>query len=264
MIILKCVIYFKTSGSVLQTLHLAVAEFLRPLSLLYHALTLVPPPEALKDPSVQEFEPLCRYLGFMPTLVDFLSGSCVEKLFVLWSSALGNISKGDLIKQPVLKNVFVKLPEDFSELINSVANFRCPSVSINDRSASSPSLCLICGLLLCSQSYCCQRTINGVTIGACSRHVTSCTGPSGGIFLRIRDSQVVLLTSRERGCLYSAPYVDRYGETDPGFRRGNPLYLNHELFAKLENLWITQSVAEEVINQYELDHRNLGFEWAHF
>lgn len=35
---------------------------------------------------------------------------------------------------------------------------------------------------------------------------------------RIRDSQIVLLTSRERGCLLPAPYVDSYGETDPGFR----------------------------------------------
>lgn len=30
------------------TLHKAVIEFLRPMALLYHAITLVPPPEALK------------------------------------------------------------------------------------------------------------------------------------------------------------------------------------------------------------------------
>ncbi|VDN45294.1 unnamed protein product [Gongylonema pulchrum] len=63
------------------TLYTAVLEFLRPISLLYHAVTLVPPPEALKDPSVHEFEPLCRYLGFAPSVAGFLTDSCVETLF---------------------------------------------------------------------------------------------------------------------------------------------------------------------------------------
>lgn len=35
---------------------------------------------------------------------------------------------------------------------------------------------------------------------------------------RIRDSQVILLTSRARGCFHAAPYVDEFGETDFGFR----------------------------------------------
>ncbi|VDK88807.1 unnamed protein product [Onchocerca ochengi] len=247
-----------------KTLHTAVLEFLRPLSLLYHALTLVPPPEALKDPSVNEFEPLCRYLGFTPSLGEFLGGPCVEKLFTLWTSSQGDRSGVNFVRQPVLENTFIQLPEDFSELINYAANFRCPSIPIDDRSSSAPTLCLLCGSLLCSQSYCCQRTVNGITLGACSYHLKSCTGSSGGVFLRIRDSQIVLLTSRERGCLFSAPYLDGYGETDPGFRRGNPLHLSHELYAKLEDLWLNQSIAEEVANQYEINHRNIGLEWHHF
>ncbi|EJD74645.1 E3 ubiquitin-protein ligase UBR2 [Loa loa] len=247
-----------------MTLHTAVLEFLRPLSLLYHALTLVPPPEALKDPFVNEFEPLCRYLGFTPSLGEFFSSPCVEKLFTLWTSSQGDRSGRSFVRQPVLENGFVELPEDFSELINYAASFRCPSIPIDDRSSSAPSLCLLCGSLLCSQSYCCQRTVNGITLGACSYHLKMCTGSSGGVFLRIRDSQIVLLTSRERGCLLPAPYVDGYGETDPGFRRGNPLHLSHELYAKLENLWLNQSIAEEVANQYEIDHRNIGLEWHHF
>ncbi|VDK79468.1 unnamed protein product [Litomosoides sigmodontis] len=247
-----------------KTLHTAILEFLRPLSLLYYALTLVSPPEALKDPSVNEFEPLCRYLGFTPSICEFLGGQCVEKLFTLWASSQGDRSLGNFIRQPVLENAFVQLPEDFSELINQAADFRCPSVPIDDRSSSAPSLCLLCGSLLCSQSYCCQRTVNGITLGACSYHLKTCTGSSGGVFLRIRDSQIVLLTSRERGCLLPAPYVDAYGETDSGFRRGNPLHLSYELYAKLENLWLNQSIAEEVANQYEIDHRNIGLEWHHF
>ncbi|VDK61903.1 unnamed protein product [Gongylonema pulchrum] len=42
------------------------------------------------------------------------------------------------------------------------------------------------------------------------------------------------------------------------------MHLNHELYAKLENLWLNQAIAEEVVNQYEIDHRNIGFEWQHF
>ncbi|VDO47251.1 unnamed protein product, partial [Onchocerca flexuosa] len=181
-----------------------------------------------------------------------------------WTSSQGDKSGVNFVRQPVLENTFIQLPEDFSELINHAANFRCPSIPIDDRSSSAPTLCLLCGSLLCSQSYCCQRTVNGITLGACSYHLKSCTGSSGGVFLRIRDSQIVLLTSRERGCLFSAPYLDGYGETDPGFRRGNPLHLSHELYAKLEDLWLNQSIAEEVANQYEINHRNIGLEWHHF
>lgn len=42
------------------------------------------------------------------------------------------------------------------------------------------------------------------------------------------------------------------------------MHLSHELYAKLENLWLNQSIGEEVANQYEIDHRNIGLEWHHF
>jgi hypothetical protein len=29
-------------------------------------------------------------------------------------------------------------------------------------------------------------------------------------------------------------------------------------------LWLHQQVAEEVVNQYEINYRNLAFEWQHF
>ena len=32
------------------------------------------------------------------------------------------------------------------------------------------------------------------------------------------------LADKEHGCFYSPPYVDDYGETDEGLRRGNPLF----------------------------------------
>ena len=41
-------------------------------------------------------------------------------------------------------------------------------------------------------------------------------------------------------------YVDEFGETDPGFRRGNPMHLNMELYWKLQRVWMYQEIAEEV------------------
>lgn len=82
-----------------KRLYATATEFLRPLAILYNALTLVPPPEALKgwmsrrnavystilvvDPSLHEFEPLCRYLGLPHRLQDLLEGPLVDHLFTM-------------------------------------------------------------------------------------------------------------------------------------------------------------------------------------
>ncbi|PIO74246.1 hypothetical protein TELCIR_03751 [Teladorsagia circumcincta] len=145
------------------TLVEATLSLLRPLALFYHALTLVNPPEALKDPSVDEFEPLCRYMGLPSHLTELLDGLAIEQLFDM-----------------------------------------------------------------------------------------------------IRDCAIVLMTTRNRGCFRPAPYVDEFGEADQGFRRGNPLHLNEELYHKLRQLWLQQGIAEEVVNQYEIDHRNMQYDWGHF
>ncbi|VDK50488.1 unnamed protein product [Anisakis simplex] len=218
-----------------QLISLGVVEFLRPLALFYHAITLVPPPEALKDPSLNEFDPLCRYLGLPNQLIDMLRGPCVQRLFAQWSLQQTVVPVPDIVNQPVLENRLVKLPQDFADLINDASTFKCPSIQMDEHVSSIPTLCLKIklNLIFCS-------------------------------FDRIRDSQVILLTSRARGCFHAAPYVDEFGETDFGFRRGNPLHLNEELYAKLEHIWLHQSICEEVVDQYEIDQRNIAFEWQHF
>lgn len=59
--------------------------------------------------------------------------------------------------------------------------WRCPK-SGGDKSRA-PTLCLVCGTLLCSQSYCCQTELEGEDVGACTAHTYSC-GSGVGIFLR--------------------------------------------------------------------------------
>ncbi|KHJ84734.1 hypothetical protein OESDEN_15549 [Oesophagostomum dentatum] len=240
----------------------ATLSLLRPAALFYHALTLVNPPEALKDPSVDEFEPLCRYMGLPYHLVELLDGVAVEQLFDMWSAAIPP-NPHSIVRQPVRATQLVDLPYDYSEVIHMASAFRCPSIPLDENAANVPTMCLVCGQILCSQSYCCQKQIGKESTGACRYHMIHCSGPMG-IFLRIRDCAIVLMTTRNRGCFRPAPYVDEFGEADQGFRRGNPLHLNEELYHKLRQLWLQQGISEEVVNQYEIDHRNMQYDWGHF
>lgn len=121
------------------------------------------------------------------------------------------------VRRPVEPRLLVDLPYDYTDLVNRAAQFRCPSVKTDGMSGSMVNMCLVCGELLCSQGYCCQKMLGRKPIGSCTYHMLYCTGNSG-MFLRIRECQVIFLTSSKRGCIKTAPYVDEFGETDWGFR----------------------------------------------
>lgn len=67
------------------------------------------------------------------------------------------------------------------DLLLILAWSRCPK-SGGDKSRA-PTLCLVCGTMLCSQSYCCQTELEGEDVGACTAHTFAC-GAGVGIFLR--------------------------------------------------------------------------------
>ncbi|KAF7638113.1 E3 ubiquitin-protein ligase [Meloidogyne graminicola] len=207
-------------------LHSATINFLRPLAILYNCITLVPPPESLKDPSLDGFVPLCRYLGLPSTLLEIFNGPGVEHLFRIWSQNVIEVIPHSL---PLQVNQLIILPENFAELINMSANFKCPI--IGEITPMVPTLCLCCGEILCSHSFCCETEIAGRKFGACAYHLTQCHG-STGIFLRIRECQIFFLYiagESVRGCFKSAPYVDEFGETDPGFRFIKSTYARENL-----------------------------------
>lgn len=173
-------------------------SLLRPIALLYHFITLVDPPEALKDPSINSSEALFRYLALPPKMEEQIGGPLVENLFAMWSSSIPKdpSQKRDLVVQPVRPNLLVDLPERYSQLINQVATFKCPSIPIEESTSNVPTLCLVCGAILCSQAYCCQKIvsnrieanlssaqINKQPWGACRYHMSQCSG-SVGMFLR--------------------------------------------------------------------------------
>uniref|UniRef100_A0A7E4W1J9 E3 ubiquitin-protein ligase n=1 Tax=Panagrellus redivivus TaxID=6233 RepID=A0A7E4W1J9_PANRE len=246
-------------------LRTSVVDFLQPLALFYHCLTLIPAPDSLKHTGYNEFESLCRYLGLPSRLEDLLGPKCVLSFWEAWTEHLVPIQHKleRLPRFPPVPRRLIELPHEFTDLLTLCSSFKCPSLNVSDLATSQPTMCLVCGQIMCSQSYCCQRTLENENLGACNYHMRQCTGVSG-MFLRIRDCQIVMLTSRKRGTFRPAPYVDQFGETDLGFRRCNPLFLHEDMYRRLQRIWLHQEMAEEIVNQYDINHRNSNYEWHHF
>ncbi|ERE70842.1 E3 ubiquitin-protein ligase [Cricetulus griseus] len=78
---------------------------------------------------------------------------------------------------------------------------------------------------------------------------------------RIRECRVVLVEGKARGCAYPAPYLDEYGETDPGLKRGNPLHLSRERYRKLHLVWQQHCIIEEIARSHETNQMIFGFNW---
>ena len=210
------------SSRLLSDLKAALIPFLRCSALFFHFLTAVPPPEQLVTSSSREFDSLIRFLGLDPRFEYLIASLDLRTLALNWarnprvhailrpgSSMADGTGNLTLIRQPHGVNRLIQLPSDYSDLINSVSNFSCPNQSISGQSSSlladsimdgsrSPTLCLVCGSILCSQSYCCQSELDGSMVGACTLHSHFC-GAGIGIFLRIRDCKILLLAGRSKG-----------------------------------------------------------------
>ncbi|XP_036174018.1 E3 ubiquitin-protein ligase UBR2 isoform X9 [Myotis myotis] len=79
----------------------------------------------------------------------------------------------------------------------------------------------------------------------------------------VRECQVLFLAGRTKGCFYSPPYLDDYGETDQLLRRGNPLHLCKERFKKIQKLWHQHSITEEIGHAQEANQTLVGIDWQH-
>ncbi|KAJ7422966.1 hypothetical protein BTVI_11378 [Pitangus sulphuratus] len=79
----------------------------------------------------------------------------------------------------------------------------------------------------------------------------------------VRECQVLFLAGKTKGCFYPPPYLDDYGETDQGLRRGNPLHLCKERFKKIQKLWQQHSITEEIGHAQEANQTLVGIDWQH-
>jgi len=235
--------------AVWQEVMVALLGFLRSAALFYHYLSGVAAPPELTEilPADQEFAHLTKYLGLSSSPRLLLDSPFTLVLVRRWMShpdlRLGQ-DYGYTAQVPQL----IPLPQDYSNLINSISSFTCPR-SIGEES-KTPSMCLVCGTVVCSHSYCCQAELDGQSVGACTNHANKC-GCGIGLFLRVRECKVVMFSGRTKGCFESPPYLDQYGETDEGLRRGNPLTLCPDRYARLHRLWLNHGIAEKVTHNTE-------------
>ncbi|KAB0395433.1 hypothetical protein E2I00_005236, partial [Balaenoptera physalus] len=252
-----------------------IIPYLRCAALFFHYLLGVTPPEELfTNPAEGEYSALCSYLS-LPTNLFLLFQKYWDTVRPLLQRYCGGY--------PRKRNSLIELPDDYSCLLNQASHFRCPRSADDER--KHPVLCLFCGAILCSQNICCQEMVNGEEVGACIFHALHC-GAGVCIFLkltltqclsfaymhlvifllvvlslRIRECRVVLVEGKARGCAYPAPYLDEYGETDPGLKRGNPLHLSRERYRKLHLVWQQHCIIEEIARSQETNQMLFGFNW---
>ncbi|XP_073494949.1 E3 ubiquitin-protein ligase UBR1 isoform X1 [Phyllobates terribilis] len=244
-----------------------IVPYLRCSALFFHYLLGVTPPDELMSLAApeEELEALCSYLSLPTNLFALFREywGAVKPLIQRWGSdpaVLGVLTgESGAIRYPRSLNSLTELPEDYSVLLNQASHFRCPKSQETER--KHPVLCLLCGVILCSQNTCCQEELNGDELGACTAHALHC-GAGICIFLKIRECKVVLIEWKTRGCFYPAPYLDEYGETDPGLKRGNPLRLSHERYRKLHLMWQQHCIIEEIARSLEINQTFIGFNWS--
>uniref|UniRef100_A0A8C2DRQ5 E3 ubiquitin-protein ligase n=1 Tax=Cyprinus carpio TaxID=7962 RepID=A0A8C2DRQ5_CYPCA len=255
------------TGFCVEGVKRGVLPFLRCAALFFNCLTGVPPPEELSgttESPESQLHLLCSYLSLPSNLFQLFQDhrDVVTTLIKRWceNTAISKALKGEMqiIRYPHKRNRLIDLPEDYSVLLNQASHFKCPNSSDDER--KHPTLCLLCGVMLCAQSPCCQEQLNGEEVGACTAHAAIC-GAGVGMFLRVRECEIVLMASKTRGSPYPAPYLDDYGETDPQLGRGNPLHLCPERYRKLLHMWQQHCILEEIARSLEVLNVMFPFEW---
>ncbi|XP_057714744.1 E3 ubiquitin-protein ligase UBR1 isoform X2 [Corythoichthys intestinalis] len=254
-------------SSVAERVKTGIESFLRCTALFFSCLTGVRPPEELYCTSVScrgQMEALCSYLALPSNVFQLFQEhkDTVAPLLHRWCSspAITKALRGKIqtVRYPRTRNQLIDLPEDYSTLLNQASHFKCPKSADDER--KHPTLCLFCGTMLCSQSSCCYSQLEGEDVGACTAHAATC-GAGVGMFLRVRECEIVLMASKTRGSTYPAPYLDDYGETDPHLGRGNPLHLCPERYRKLKQMWQQHCILEEIARSLELVNVMFAFDW---
>lgn len=248
--------------------------FLQSAALFFHCLSGINFVHSSAS-EASHFSDLCKYLGLPNSLPSLFENPLILKVAQnlcahpnLTEIVRGTISPNTLlVMQPTRK--FITLPESFSDLIARASHFECPRTAlIGGDGSQAAMLCLLCGEMICTNSYCCRKTLeedDGIQIGGLTQHSQICGG-GFGVALWILESYVVLLNATElhhvRGCTVTPPYMDEYGEPDPGLRRGNPLKLNLESYKELQKCWINHQLPERICKEMEHNMRLLPIHWA--
>ncbi|XP_077515931.1 ubr3 ubiquitin ligase isoform X2 [Amblyomma americanum] len=126
----------------------------------------------------------------------------------------------------------LSLPGRYDELFqyyHSRACSGCHSVP------KDPSVCLICGTLVCLRESCCRQQAHFEAV----HHSINC-GAGTAIYLAVNSSTVIVIRGK-RACLWGSVYLDSFGEEDRDLKRGKPLYLSVERYQLLQQQWTTHA-----------------------
>jgi len=125
------------------------------------------------------------------------------------------------------------LPNRISDLIEECSHRKCK------RCNSVPylqALCLLCGEMVCFQSYCCTKNEHG----ECYLHSQTC-GKGIGMYIWIKKC-MVLINSSKNGAFLNAPYLDVHGEPDESYIRGKPQFLSPRRYEELRKMWLNKTI----------------------
>ncbi|KAM3077282.1 E3 ubiquitin-protein ligase ubr1 [Clarireedia jacksonii] len=156
----------------------------------------------------------------------------------------------------------IGLPKNYDTLMEETMKRRCPTTG---RDIQDPMLCLFCRAIFCGQSICCARDgpkkPSGPPdkIGGAQQHMYICQ-KNIGLFINIRKCCVFYM-HQQSGSWMVAPYIDKYGEVDPGLRHSRQLYLNQKRYdALLRTVWLGHGVPSVISRKLEMDINNGGWE----
>lgn len=139
--------------------------FLRCCCLFYHFLSDINPSTELTVVNGDTWETMCGYLDLPSTFKELIDNPLANRKVREWVNLSTEWFKGEILPSTVIEPSepprLIPLPDDFSELMNIVSEFSCPNSERED--SKNPTMCLVCGQILCSQSYCCQAEIPKVS-----------------------------------------------------------------------------------------------------
>ncbi|RDA93084.1 hypothetical protein CP533_4078 [Ophiocordyceps camponoti-saundersi (nom. inval.)] len=217
--------------------------------------------EALRLPS---FDEMCASLtsrsgsyGWPDETREVVSGWVRHQMLYRWRP--GQLCPSALVVHPGIFEL-IGLPKTYDTLIEEATKRRCPTTG---KDLTDPVICLFCGELLCSQSTCCQQpavvSSEPTRIGGAQQHIRRCQR-NMGVFLNIRKCTTVYLF-RQSGSFTAAPYIDKYGETDPQLRHGRQLFLNQKRYdTMIRNTVLNHGVPSLISRKLEADINNGGWD----
>ncbi|RFU73211.1 e3 ubiquitin- ligase ubr1 [Trichoderma arundinaceum] len=214
--------------------------------------------EALRLPT---FDEMCAVMtvdsttcGWPSTTSALVTGWVKHQ--VLWTKGFPDLIPSAMVSHPGIFEL-VGLPRTFDTLIEEATRKKCPTTG---KDLTDPVICLFCGELLCSQSTCCQKVdTDGTKIGGAQQHMRRCQR-NIGVFLNVRKCSTVYLFHRS-GSFTPAPYIDKYGETDPQLRHGRQLFLNQKRYDSMMRATVLRHGVPSLISRkLEAEINNGGWD----